>query len=177
MPRFPCHIGVAFYNIPGFSMQWVLVLSKYRLFEREVCCRTAIETVNGWRESSETCAPSLAALYPTALFCGVVHVAFSSKPMKVLKELISEIKLPPQGGQFLGAELDIPERYVVRIILRLCQAGFFKLPTLDSNSLANLIRGGLPVLLGAQRHPTDDSFPVLRLAKCKPSFGHNHGPL
>ena len=156
-------------------MQWVLVLSKYRLFEGEVWCSTAIETVNGWRESSETCAPSLAALYPMALFCGVVHVACALKPMKELKELISEIKLAPQGGQvFGGAELDIPERYVVLVILRLCQAHFFKLPPLELESLANLIRGSLPVLLGAQRHPTDDSFPVLRLAKRRPYFGRLH---
>ncbi|KAI0287763.1 hypothetical protein BC826DRAFT_1108192 [Russula brevipes] len=171
----PCHIGVAFYHVPGFATQWVLVLSHDQLFQGKVWCSTAIKSVNGWRESRKICRPSLAAFDPIARLSGVVHVARSQMSMRFLVASVSEYEIvseaEAEAGQSLASNPDIPERYVVQILLLLYRKRSLKLPVRDPIVLANLIRGGLPVLQSAQHPPMSNTFPVVHLAKCEAFHG------
>jgi hypothetical protein len=171
MPVFPCHIGVAFYNVPGFPPQWVLVLSTRRLFEGAVWCNSAIETVGGWYESSKKCTPSLAALDPMRLLSGVIHVAYTSMPMKKLRKAVSRYKIASDAGHLVVPGADMHERYVIQVLLHLCRERCLRLPTLNSVALADMIRRRSSILLVAQSPAMDNTFPVVRLMKHGISFG------
>ena len=171
MPPRPCHVGVAFYNFPGFPLQWVLVLSRHRLFEGTAWCNSAIETVDGWRESSKKCTRSPAALDPMVFFCGVIHVAYSSVPIKQLQEAVSRYKIASDAGHLSVPDSDMTERYVIRVLLRLCRGRCLKLPTQDPIALADMIRGRSIIFQVVQCPATDNTFPVVRLMKHGISYG------
>lgn len=169
MPAFHSHVGVAFYNFPGFPPQWVLVLSEHRRFKGKVWCNSAIETVDGWRKSSKKCSQSLAALDPMALLSGVVHVAYSPVPIRKLQGAVSKCRIASEAGYSLVPDPDIPEKYVTRVLLRLCRERSLRLPTLDPIALADMIRERASVLQKAEQNPTmDNKFPVVRLIKRGP---------
>ena len=171
MPVSPCHVGVAFYNVPGFSPQWVLVLSERRLFEGAVWCNSLIETVNGWHQSSRKCTPSLAALDPMRLLSGVIHVAYTSLPMKKLRKAVSRYKISSDAGHLFVPGADMHERYVTQVLLHLCRGRCLRLPTLSPVALADMIRGRASILPVAQCPTMDNMFPVVRLTKQEISFG------
>jgi hypothetical protein len=166
MPTYHSHVGVAFYNFPGFPPQWVLVLSENRRFKGKVWCNSAIETVDGWRESSKKCTQSLAALDPMALLSGVVHIGCSPVPVRKLLGAVSKCRVPSEAGHdSLVSDSDMPVKYVTRVLLQLCKGRSLRLPTLDTIVLADMIRERASVLRKkAEQNPTmDNKFPVVRL--------------
>ena len=166
MSVFRSHVGVAFYNFPGFPPQWVLVLSENRRFKGKVWCNSAIETVDGWRESSKKCTQSLAALDPMALLSGVVHIGCSPVPVRKLLGAVSKCRVPSEAGHdSLVSDSDMPVKYVTRVLLQLCKGRSLRLPTLDTIVLADMIRERASVLRKkAEQNPTmDNKFPVVRL--------------
>ncbi|KAH9974930.1 hypothetical protein BGW80DRAFT_1299094, partial [Lactifluus volemus] len=62
-----CHIGVAFYSLPNFPIQWTLLLSESQDFSGHVLCGVVSETVNGFG-LSWTSSTSLTTLNPMAFF-------------------------------------------------------------------------------------------------------------
>jgi hypothetical protein len=160
MPVLPCHVGVAFYNVPGFKPQWVLILSERRLFEGAVWCSSAIETVQGWHESSKKCTPSLATFDPMGLLSGVVHVGYSSMPMKKMRRALAKYKIASEADHLFAPNEDIPERYVIRALLHLCRGRSLRLPTLNPIDLSDMIRNRTSIFPVAQRPAM---FPVVRL--------------
>jgi hypothetical protein len=168
MPTYHSHVGVAFYNFPGFPPQWVLVLSENRRFEGKVWCNSAIETVDGWRESSKKCTRSLAALDPTTVLSGVVHVGSSPVPVRKLLGAVAKCVFPSEPGKnWLVPDLDMPEKYVTRVLLQLCRGRSLRLPTLDAIVLADMIRERASILRekAEQNATVDNKFPVVRLLK------------
>jgi hypothetical protein len=171
MPVHPCHIGVAFYNFPGFPPQWVLVLSENRRFEGKVWCNSAIETVEGWCRSSKKCNPSLASFDPTAMLSGVVHIGNSWMPMKKLRGWVSRYKLPSGEEHSFVHDSNVPARYAIGILLHLCQIRSLRLPTLDAVMLTDMIGDRASMLQKSQSSVVDNRFPVARLMKRGTIFG------
>jgi hypothetical protein len=171
MPIRPCHVGVAFYNVPGFPPQWVLILSERRLFEGTVWCNSAVETVNGWHEFSSKCTPSLAALDPMRHLSGVIHVARTSMPMKKLRKAVSKYKIASDAGLLSVPDADMHERYVIQVLLHLCRGSCLRIPTLNPISLADMIRRRASILPVSHSPAMDNMFPVVRLMKHGISYG------
>jgi len=170
-PVSPCHVGVAFYNVPGFPPQWVLVLSKRRLFEGAVWCNSAIETVDGWHQFSNRCTPSLAALDPMRLLSGVIHIAYTSLPMKKLRKAVSRYKIASDVGHLSDPGADMHEKYVIQVLLHLRRGRCLRLPTLNPIALAVMIRRRASTLQVAQCPAMDNMFPVVRLMEHGIFFG------
>jgi hypothetical protein len=131
----------------------------------------AIETVNGWHEFSNKCTPSLAALDPMRLLSGVIHIAHTPLPLKWLRNAASMYKIASDAALLSVPGDDMHERYVIQVLLHLCQGSCIRLPTLNPLTLADMIRRRSSTLLVAQRPAMANVFPVVRLMQHGISFG------
>jgi hypothetical protein len=168
-PRKPtndCNVGVAFYTVPQFPLQWVLVLSESEKFEGDVWCTTINETTNGpgasWTHLDWS--PS-GLLHPIGFFSGVISIAQSSKSISTLQDLlpleriVSEVLPQSSTWEHIGRD---SSKYVSLVLQHLCDGRFISVPGTNTAILPDLIRGRFQNLQAAQR-PGSGSYPVVPL--------------
>jgi hypothetical protein len=150
-----CHIGVAFYSLPNFPIQWTLLLSESQDFSGHVLCGVVSETVNGFG-LSWTSSTSLTTLNPMAFFLGIVYVARSTQPITSTKAMAT---LDNSVNYQIGSE-----NYVVLVLLQLCKRGAINLnlPDQRPQGVSHSIR---TALAGFQRSAPvpGKGYPVITL--------------
>jgi hypothetical protein len=134
MPRHPTHIGIAFYTMEGFPLQWVIVLSSCQRFNSTVWCGTVIESVigrsPGWVESWSKCENSPATFSPHLFLLGIIKVDTVNEQPSDIIESISTLAWKPQDvrGDDGGKKYPPSDEYVRQVILHLCNERVITLP-------------------------------------------------
>jgi hypothetical protein len=138
MPRHPStHIGIAFYALNGFPVQWVIVLSSCKRFDSAtVWCGTVIESVNGFVESWNECDKSPATFAPYLSFLGIVMVEKVEKQASDIRQSISKLEWKAQNP---GDKYPPSDEYVRRVLLHLCTEKIISLPRRVKNNLSRHI--------------------------------------
>lgn len=173
-----CHIGIAFYTYPTSDTQWVLVLSENPMFEGEVWCNTAIETVNGWGAQWAPFDWSPAAFSPAALFSGVVHIAQACAPVNSIKAVIASENCSSELDRFkVHGPGDIPwgtEKYIILALWRLSlrEEKFIRLQVFDMAGLAKQVQFRLTLLRSSHQTVPGNLYPVVSSSD-RVSFGRS----
>jgi hypothetical protein len=126
----PTHIGIAFYTLEKYPIQWVIILSPSEYFYGTFYGGTVIENVNGWEVSWRQCQSSPATFAPYTALLGIIKVGtINERPDKIIN-FTSTLPWNPQHFRNDGGGKKYPptDEYVRQVIFHLCNHRTITLP-------------------------------------------------